>query len=977
MAVLSNVEQPDSPFEKTDALPSNKGFDIGFACSGFVTTDVQPVWIERHEERMNVQRRRDKWEKEKRKIYGLKGSEERREESSSSSDEEDGPEVRMELKPCHTGTIPRLKKKDSTRRPNYKDEIMLTDNIDGIIQQEIPDEDDLKEACAPPSSLGTAQTPNMVSTRAKYVKRGDASVNGLDGSSACSSGAFSPPRINRKWKDSVCKIEGEVEADDSVSVPLAIQSVSISRKLRNDIAAPMDEEDLRVQQEIQEMLRQDSYKGDAGKQVTDVPFEPVSKEKDITGSPISEIELIDEDASELHYSPASSTVSICGTASPQMDDQLAEDIAFIFNNDIPTEESNKSGTKTVLGDNHMAKSTVFTEESNESNDRVVTSSVKINLVKDTDYALNDDFLAAKESNEKISGHELKKLKNSDTAEPDDNFLAENIDFILRENVSTDDESRESISYSSVAVPCEKQDSMSKQPEEDEDGVEYIPLPVDEPTNKLNPSRASVVSLPKKDFNRSSQQKDEQLSKDNVNVLQLHLQGDSVQSNYGELSHPEWKCSSSIHVQKVTEDGLEADVPTAKLNWYGAVPRPKTRNPRRDFVVSTDKSANTIPRLRQKYATLKKERDRVQKNVEEVASNRPVAQSSGAGARPKSNFRKQLRRREDTEMAKAFDMTKENSEVVKIFSVGARFDSGSKQLQKLSSIGRESKLMATKQPGASVLHGTEFRKSFPQQCFESSGRKSESPVTRASSSSIETQKCESASSVLIGDALRPMAATSSKVASLKTSNFSSDGVSPSNQQEARIPRPPSTPRGKTKRPAIFVRPAPDTRLLSKEDRRKAAEQTDCTQKGARTHSSYKHVYDSEELQLMTEIEETYDARQLRLAALNRKAAVPVDNRHGSLSSQSRSFHPVYDNGDQKLMADIEKIGQSDARTLRVRPRRKSSLALNDRSRSMASSCEAAEPAPDMSGHACSHKWTPGIVYTAEELNLMAEIEEQHG
>ena len=41
-----------------------------------------------------------------------------------------------ELKP---GARPRLKKKDSTRKPHYKDEIMLSDNIDSIVEKEIPE----------------------------------------------------------------------------------------------------------------------------------------------------------------------------------------------------------------------------------------------------------------------------------------------------------------------------------------------------------------------------------------------------------------------------------------------------------------------------------------------------------------------------------------------------------------------------------------------------------------------------------------------------------------------------------------------------------------------------------------------------------------------------------------------------------------------------------------------------------------------
>ena len=49
-------------------------------------------------------------------------------------------------KPRCVGAITRLKKKDSTRQPQYKDEIMLSDNIDSIVEKEIPEIPDEESA---------------------------------------------------------------------------------------------------------------------------------------------------------------------------------------------------------------------------------------------------------------------------------------------------------------------------------------------------------------------------------------------------------------------------------------------------------------------------------------------------------------------------------------------------------------------------------------------------------------------------------------------------------------------------------------------------------------------------------------------------------------------------------------------------------------------------------------------------------------
>ena len=57
----------------------------------------------------------------------------------SFTDNEDGDNKVIPLKPRCSGAMRRLKKKDSTHQPKYKDEITLTDNIDSIVEKEIPE----------------------------------------------------------------------------------------------------------------------------------------------------------------------------------------------------------------------------------------------------------------------------------------------------------------------------------------------------------------------------------------------------------------------------------------------------------------------------------------------------------------------------------------------------------------------------------------------------------------------------------------------------------------------------------------------------------------------------------------------------------------------------------------------------------------------------------------------------------------------
>ena len=57
----------------------------------------------------------------------------------SSTENKDADNKAVASRPHCTGAKTRLKKKDSTRQPKYKDEIMLSDSIDSIVEKEIPE----------------------------------------------------------------------------------------------------------------------------------------------------------------------------------------------------------------------------------------------------------------------------------------------------------------------------------------------------------------------------------------------------------------------------------------------------------------------------------------------------------------------------------------------------------------------------------------------------------------------------------------------------------------------------------------------------------------------------------------------------------------------------------------------------------------------------------------------------------------------
>ena len=106
-----------------------KGFSEGYADT--MRVNFQEEALKRQHKRImktleNDSQQRNLWT----------GREEKCTEETSTEDDEQGNSNVVEWK---QGARTRLKKKDSTRTPHYKDEIMLSDNIDSIVEKEIPE----------------------------------------------------------------------------------------------------------------------------------------------------------------------------------------------------------------------------------------------------------------------------------------------------------------------------------------------------------------------------------------------------------------------------------------------------------------------------------------------------------------------------------------------------------------------------------------------------------------------------------------------------------------------------------------------------------------------------------------------------------------------------------------------------------------------------------------------------------------------
>ena len=147
------IEETRSRLEKAVETASVVDFTEKSSRSAFIETSADPTWEAKH----RLGEGRDSWES---LVHKPRWNAEWSEESSTEN--EDGDNKVIPLKPRCSGAMRRLKKKDSRRQPQYKDEIMLTDNIDSIVEKEIPE--------VPDDTHAQAESPRPGSSRAGASK---------------------------------------------------------------------------------------------------------------------------------------------------------------------------------------------------------------------------------------------------------------------------------------------------------------------------------------------------------------------------------------------------------------------------------------------------------------------------------------------------------------------------------------------------------------------------------------------------------------------------------------------------------------------------------------------------------------------------------------------------------------------------------------------------------------------------------------
>ena len=140
-ALVHGIEETRSRLDKAVKTASVVDFNEKSSRSVFI---VDPAWEAKH----RPGEKKDSWEN---LVHKPRSNGQWSEQSSTEN--EDGDNKVILLKPRCSGAMRRLKKKASKRQPNYKDEIMLTDNIDSIVEREIPEvPDDARSLAESPGS---------------------------------------------------------------------------------------------------------------------------------------------------------------------------------------------------------------------------------------------------------------------------------------------------------------------------------------------------------------------------------------------------------------------------------------------------------------------------------------------------------------------------------------------------------------------------------------------------------------------------------------------------------------------------------------------------------------------------------------------------------------------------------------------------------------------------------------------------------
>ncbi|KAJ7340454.1 hypothetical protein OS493_003202 [Desmophyllum pertusum] len=591
-------------------------------------TNADSMWIESREETGKQHRKVKKLlENNSQQVNYWTGSVEKWSEESSTESDEGGNKV-MASKPRVSGAIQRLKKKDSTRQPKYKDEIMLSDNIDSIVEKEIPEVPDETQDHIPAAesngrnSSGSGATPRPSAKRNR--KKGD----------------------NKLARD-IDYILSDGEHDrKSIGASSSSSSVTPRRPKKSSRGKKKNEDKkLVIGQHYSGLQMQSDSSASSGTNTAS------------SSSGTGLIQHIPTAESNGKISPAA--VSRTEEArrlkrrqrKKKKETKLNDDVEGILKDDIPAPESNSQECPDTVSPNDFQKQNqkedkLSLENSNASNGQISSilgtlpppqkvdftrkhnTQTDTQLNNDISYILNDDIFTA-ESNDVISSSPV-DMTRPKTSNPK-LTLAMDMDRIL---------DPASIVSTTSVVPHQKKDSLSIANQEDElvRKINNKPIPLSSGAARRrkkvsfpNPTPDDILTgqTVKGSFDRPVPSSSEAVQRSTKNppttkhmtILEEVTESVEIDSNAsmvstGPVSQIKSHSSSSLDTaqrpktqhtrsKQNTEDNalstfVKEDLNTAESNRpilysSGVIPRPKTRNPKLALAMKTGKVQGSSPR----------------------------------------------------------------------------------------------------------------------------------------------------------------------------------------------------------------------------------------------------------------------------------------------------------------------------------------------------------------------------------------------
>ncbi|XP_078345197.1 uncharacterized protein LOC144630695 [Oculina patagonica] len=361
--------------------------------------------VEHHETpKHHHQKKRECLENASQQKDRLTGSANKR--SDQSFAENDGEDRKnVATKPHCAGAITRLKKKDSTRRPKYKDEIMLSENIDSMVEKEIPEiPDEVAALASDVDSILSDDTPAVESRAASPY------------SSEVTPHPSARKRKKRKKPDKPVKAK-DTEEGDSASSPFAISSFSIPTLKKNLSQETMDDEDIRVEEEIRSMLKDDPFHGEPTAPTPNDADEALEARTEDATKQRTHLNTSEQEVAEVDLSPSTtsspSQMHSNSLASLDTEDATKKQTHMMTSEQEVEEVDLSPATTSSLSQMHSDSLTSLADtkqyrERCPTTEKVITDDEKLAL--DIKYILNDDEDTNESSPQSSSGAVSPKKK---------------------------------------------------------------------------------------------------------------------------------------------------------------------------------------------------------------------------------------------------------------------------------------------------------------------------------------------------------------------------------------------------------------------------------------------------------------------------------------------------------------------------------------------------------------------------------------